>query len=126
MTTAPLLYSGNKDIKEIQQIVTSTKAANLANCAVWAIANLTMMAKRKQLERSNLRQNEECFNYKRKGHYAKDCHNFTCNVTKRKSVKSLQKKLNEVDGRKIRPKPPNRQQTMTTLMQNLIQPVELS
>ena len=86
MTTAPLLHSDDKDIEEIQQIVTSTEAANLAKRTVGATANLTIMAKRKQLERSDLRQNEECFNYARKSHYTKDCRSSTRNFTKRKSV----------------------------------------
>ena len=30
MTITPLLHSGNKDLEEIQEIVTSTKAANMA------------------------------------------------------------------------------------------------
>ena len=47
MTTSPFLDSGNKDIEEIQQIVTSTKVANLTKHVVEATADLTMMAKRK-------------------------------------------------------------------------------
>ena len=86
MTIAPLLHSGDKDIEEIEQIITSTEAANLAKCVVGATADLTMMAKRKQLERSDLRQNEECFIYGKKGHYAKDCRSSTHNFTKKKSV----------------------------------------
>ena len=45
-----------------------------------------MMAKRKQPERNDLRQNEECFNCGRKDHYAKDCRSSTRNFTKKKSV----------------------------------------
>ena len=89
LITSPLLHLGDKNIMEIQQIVTSTKTANLAKRAVGAIANLTMMAKKKQPERSDLRQNEKCFKYGRKGHYAKDCHNSTHNFTKRKSVEEF-------------------------------------
>ena len=47
MTTAPLLHSGDKDLEEIQQIVTSTEAANLAKRAVGAIVDFALMAKKK-------------------------------------------------------------------------------
>ena len=50
MTTTLLLHSGNKDLEEIQQIVTSTEAANLAIQAVGAIADFALMAKKKQPE----------------------------------------------------------------------------
>ena len=55
MTTASLLHSGDEDIKEIQQIIIFNEAANLAKRVVGATNNLTMMAKRKQLERSDSR-----------------------------------------------------------------------
>lgn len=84
MTTVPFLYSGDKDIEEIQQIVTSTKVANLAKRTVGVKANLTMMAKKKQSEKSDLRQNEEYFNCGKKSYYVKDCHSFTCNSIKKK------------------------------------------
>ena len=76
MTTAPLLYSGNKDLEEIQQIVPSTEAANLAKRAVGAITNLALMAKKTQLERypAKPKTNKECANCGKKGHYAGDCH----------------------------------------------------
>ena len=86
MTTAPLLHSGNKDIDKIRQIVNSTEVANLAKRAVAAIADLTMMAKKKQLKRSDLKKNERYFNCGRKGHYAKDCHSSTRNFIKKISV----------------------------------------
>lgn len=47
MTTAPLLTSGDKDFKEIQQIVTSIKAANMAKQIVGATIDLIIMAKKK-------------------------------------------------------------------------------
>ena len=77
MTTAPLLHSGDKDLKEIQQIVTSTEAANLAKRAVRATTDLAMMAKKKHSDKQHAiksKANEECFNCGKKGHYAKDCH----------------------------------------------------
>lgn len=84
MTTALLLYFGNKDLEEIHQIVTSTKAANLAKQAVRATADLAMMAKKKRLKRSGfrLRTNQECFNCGKKGHYAKDCRSFASSKKK--------------------------------------------
>ena len=47
MTMAPFLHSSNKDFEEIQQIVTSTEAVNLAKQAVGATTDLAMMAKKK-------------------------------------------------------------------------------
>ena len=55
----PHLYFGDKDLEQIQQIVTFTKAANLAKQKVGATADLMIMTKKKQLERSNSRPNEE-------------------------------------------------------------------
>ena len=73
-TTTPLLYSGDKNLEEIQQIVTSTKAANRAKQAVEATADLALMAKKKQPERTTRSKlGEECFNCRKKDHYTKDC-----------------------------------------------------
>ena len=47
MTTAPLLHSDYKDIEEIQQIVTSTKAVNMARQTTGQIADLVMQMKNK-------------------------------------------------------------------------------
>lgn len=46
MTTAPFLYSGNKNFKKIQQIVLFNKAANMAKYVIRVITNLTIMAKK--------------------------------------------------------------------------------
>ena len=45
ITTAPLLYSGNKDVEKIQQIVTFTEVANLAKQVIGATADLALMTK---------------------------------------------------------------------------------
>ena len=69
-----------------------------------ATADLTMMAKRKQSERSNSRQNEECFNCRKKSHYTKGCRSSTCNFTKRKSVKESTEKVKRSQWKKNRVK----------------------
>ena len=88
MTTALLLHSGNKNLEEIQQIVISTKAANLAKRAVGATTDLAMIAKKKQSEKYPNRPkiNKECFNCKKKGHYARDCHAQSSNKRKPKEL----------------------------------------
>lgn len=43
----------------------SIEVANSAKQVVGTIADLIMIVKKKQLERSNFRQNEECFNYRK-------------------------------------------------------------
>ena len=45
MTTVPLLHSGDKNLEEIQQIVTFTEVANLVKQAIGAIADLALMTK---------------------------------------------------------------------------------
>ena len=77
MTTAPLLHSGDKDFEKIQQIVLSTKAANLAKCVVGATTDLAMMAKKKHSDKQHAtksKANQDCFNCGKKGYYAKECH----------------------------------------------------
>ena len=87
MTTASLLHSNDKYLEEIQQIVTSTKATNLAKQTVRATADLALIAKKKQPERTTrLKPGEKCFNYGKKGHYAKDCHSSTLNKRKSKEL----------------------------------------
>ena len=47
MTTAPLLHLKDKNIEKIQQIVTSTKAANMARQTTGQTADLAMQIKKK-------------------------------------------------------------------------------
>lgn len=84
MTTIFLLYLGDKTLKEIQQIVTSTEAANLAKQVVKVTANLVMTTKKRQSETSSFkfRINKECFNFGKKGYYTKDCYSSTQNKRK--------------------------------------------
>ena len=91
MTTIPLFHSGNKDFEEIQQIITSTEAANLAKPAVETITDLAMMAKKKESEKysNNPKTNKEYFNSRKKSHYAKDC--YASSLNKKKPEKSLKK-----------------------------------
>ena len=80
MTTTPLLHSDNKDLKETQQIITFTKAANMAKRATGQIADLAMMAKKRTDSRQQPQKpknNEKCFNYGKKGQYARDCYSRT-------------------------------------------------
>ena len=73
MTTAPLFHSGNKDLKKIQQIVTSTKVANMAKQTTGQTADLAMITKKRlngRRQPQKPKPNEECFNYGKTGHYA--------------------------------------------------------
>ena len=89
MITAHLLHSDDKDLEEIEQMVISTKAANLAKRAVGAKTNLALIAKMKQLERTiRSKSGEKSFNCGKKGHYAKDCCSFISN--KKKSEESTE------------------------------------
>ena len=47
MTMASLLHSGDKDLKEIQWIVTFTKPTNLGKGVIEVIVDLAMIAKKK-------------------------------------------------------------------------------
>ena len=47
MTTASLLYSDNKNLEEIQEIVKSSKVANLVKRVVKVTMDLTLLAKKK-------------------------------------------------------------------------------
>ena len=90
MTTALILHSGDKDLEEIQQIVTSTKAANMAKQIVGVATDLIMMFKNNRLERSDSRLNEEYFNCEKEGHYTRDC--CSSSLDKRKIIEELSEK----------------------------------
>lgn len=49
MTIDLLLYSGNKNLEKIQQIVTSMEAANFAKSIISQTSDLVMMSKKRQL-----------------------------------------------------------------------------
>lgn len=71
----------------------STEVANLAKQTVRAIADLTMMAKKKQLEKNNPRQNEKCFNCRKIGHYIKDCHSSISNKRRSEELTKEAKRI---------------------------------
>lgn len=90
MTTTPLLHSGDKDLEEIQQIVISTKVANLAKHVIGATTDLALMAKKRQSKRvAKSKSGEECFNCRKKCYYAKDCYSSILN--KKKPKESIEK-----------------------------------
>lgn len=75
ITTALLLHFGDKDLEEIQLIFTSTKATNLSKQVVRATkGDFALMAQKKQPKKSaKSKPGKECFNYRKKDHYTKDC-----------------------------------------------------
>lgn len=75
MTIAPLFYLNNKDLEEIQLIVTSTKVANLAKQTTGVTRDLAIIVRKKRLlqQTPQSKPNKKCFNYGKKGYYARDC-----------------------------------------------------
>lgn len=75
MTTASLLYSGNKDFEETQLIVIFIKVANLAKQVIYITIDLAMMPRKKEPQQQSLksRLNIECFNYSKKSNYTRNC-----------------------------------------------------
>lgn len=51
MTTALLLYSNDKNIEEIQQIITFTEAVNLAKHVIGQTADMAMIVKKNHSDR---------------------------------------------------------------------------
>lgn len=85
MTTASLLYLGNKDFEETQLIVIFIKLANLAKRVIYITIDLAMMPRKKDSQQQSLesRLNIECFNYSIKSNYTRNC--LYCTNSKRKS-----------------------------------------
>lgn len=79
MTTTLLPYSGDKNLEEIQEIVTSTKIANMTKQATGQIVDLSMIAKKRpdNWQQPKSRTIEKCFNCDKRGHYAKNFHSTT-------------------------------------------------
>lgn len=50
MTIIPFLYSSNEDLKEIQQIITFIKIANMAKQVTDQITDRLMIAKKKVID----------------------------------------------------------------------------
>lgn len=93
MTITPLHYSGNKNLKKIHQIVTSTKITILAKYMIRTIIDLAI-AKKKQLDKHyaiKSKANEQYFNCRKKGHYAKNCYLFN-----KKKPKELAEKAKHI------------------------------
>ena len=85
--TIPLFHFDDKDLEEIQQIVTSTKAANFAKSVVKIIVNLFMMVKKrhpKKTAKSKLW--EDRFNSGKKSYSVKDYSSFISNKRKSKEL----------------------------------------
>lgn len=77
MITITFLHSGNKDLNQIQQIVTSIKAANMAKQTISQLADLTMIAKKRMdsyQQPQKSKNNEKCSNCGKNGYYAQDCY----------------------------------------------------
>ena len=94
MITTLFFYSNDKDLKKIQQIITSIKVLNLAKQVVGATTDLTIMVKEKQLDRNGSKPNKEYFNYGKNGDYARYCYSFT--FKKRKPVEESIKEAKHV------------------------------
>ena len=66
-----------------------TKATNLAKQAIKAIIDLTIIVKKKQLEKYSIKPktNKKCFNYRKTSYYTRNC-----NMLNKKKPKELLKK----------------------------------
>lgn len=63
----------------------------MAKQIVGVVADLTIIGKKNRSKRSDFKLNEEYFNYRKKGHYIRDCRSFFSN--KRKSTKESKEKI---------------------------------
>lgn len=103
MTTTPLLHSGNKNLKEIPQIVTSTKATNMAKQAIGQIKDLALIAKKRtnSYQQPQINKNiQKCFNCGKKRYYAWDC--YLTIFIKSQKTKKLLKRLNKLNQKRIK------------------------
>lgn len=67
------MHLGDKDLVEIQQIITFIKTTNLAKCVTNQMADMAMMTKKNQSNRqSRIKSIEECFHCGKKEYYIKD------------------------------------------------------
>ena len=102
MTITPLLYSGNKDLEKIQQIITSIKVANMTRQVISRTEKLAIMRKRRidscQKSQKLVRTNKEYFNYAKKRHYAWDYYlgTFKRKLEDKKASKTVNK-LDEIE-----------------------------
>lgn len=75
MTTSFIFYSSNKELEEIQQIVTFIEVVNMEKRTTGQIANLAIIAKKKIVcwqKTPKPKTNEKCLNHRRKENYAWD------------------------------------------------------
>lgn len=88
MTIAPFFYFDSKNFKEIQQIIISTKVANIVKKVVKAIINLAIIAKKKQFKNycNRSKINKKYFNYRKIDFSTKNYY-----VLKKKPKKLLEK-----------------------------------
>lgn len=93
MTNAPFLYSGNKDVGEIQQIIIFTKTTNMAKQITDQIVNLAIIIKKRsdgQQQIPKPKTSKEYFNCRKKRYYIKDCYS---NLKRKPKDKNVIKKI---------------------------------
>ena len=103
MRIAFLLYFGNKNLKEIQLIVTSTKVANLAKQAVRAIVDFVLIVKKSsQKELQGQSQRRSILIVEKKPTMLKIAAPL---LQMKRSQKNQRKKSNGLNKKGIKPKP---------------------
>lgn len=75
MTRLLFFYLGNKDLKKIQLIVTSTKVTNLTKRVTDITKDLVLIIIKKELQQQSpkTRLNKKYFNCGKKSNYIRDC-----------------------------------------------------